>query len=215
MKFFSALVGNMNIAVLFVVCTAVAIAVVSYWLWGRPRTPDTFVAEEEEEETSTKPPTTNPEFSDHMIYNNVYSRIYEAYGSVFGGEKPSLDDVDHVVSAYRDGKVDIEGFENFIANRSTAAAVITGAEEETLDAEYAEDGGDDAEDGGDDAEDDGDGKTGYSLVDAADAVRLAISRALKLVGVVVSDETIKIAADRVRQGMATIKDIVREQLQKI
>lgn len=110
----------MNVAVLVIVLASLALAACGYWFFGR-KGDEGFASEESSDDLESGPlreerrteEMKDREFAEHMIRANVYSRIYEAFESATG-RKPTLDEVDRVVRAYRSGKTTVDSFESYI-----------------------------------------------------------------------------------------------------
>ena len=93
-----------NLAVVIIVLVSLSLAASVYWFFGRSSATDGFETEDgpvDESEVRTRE-MKDREFAEHLLRANVYTRIYEAFESATG-KKPTLDEVEAIVRAYRDG----------------------------------------------------------------------------------------------------------------
>ena len=130
----------MNLALILIVGFVFGVVLVLWNMFGK-RNPllDAYENESEEERPEL---LRKREFAEHLISNNVYTRVYDAFHTALGG-KPTLDDIVQILKDYRDGKTSLDTMESYIRDNMTLPPEPSG-------------GGND--DGGD--EDDSDGNDG-------------------------------------------------------
>eukprot|EP00873_Tetraselmis_striata_P033664 jgi/Tetstr1/453928/TSEL_040847.t1 len=226
----------MNIGIVIIVLASLSIAAIAFFTFGRGSS-DGFAAEDDAAaaDAAESPSETAPEdmkdreFAEHLLRANVYTRIYGAFDSATG-RKPTLDEVDTVVRAYRKGGATLDSLEDYI--RSNRELIDKGGDRagdraNDGDDEGNDEGGDGAGDGGDgggEGDEGGDGTGGGDEGDGAggggggggdNIIETNVRRLLKLAGVVASDERVKVVVDRARQGLSSLTDLIREESSRI
>lgn len=103
----------LNLAVVIIVMVSLSLAAAAYWFFGRSA--DGFEVEDgpvAESEVRTKD-MKDREFAEHLLRANVYTRVYEAFESATG-KKPTLDEVEAIIRAYRKGEATLDGMEDYV-----------------------------------------------------------------------------------------------------
>lgn len=145
----------LNLAVVIIVLVSLSLAFSAYWFFGRSSKTDGFETENDavteegpvdDSEVRTQD-MKDREFAEHLLRANVYTRVYEAFESATGN-KPTLDEVEAIIRAYRDGSVTLDGLEDYIrSNPDLGSGSGDGSGSSGgNDRSGKDDGGDDGED---------------------------------------------------------------------
>ncbi|AUF82387.1 hypothetical protein TetV_295 [Tetraselmis virus 1] len=121
----------MNIALIIVVGVVVFFIFTMWQMFGKKdNSIDMFHTEDNVDDADEVPETDaqdrpellkKREFAEHLIRNNIYTKVFDAYQTALGG-KPTLDDISEIISAYKEGKTNMDGMVNYIKDNMSLPA---------------------------------------------------------------------------------------------